>query len=479
MKHETFYERNAPDATVVAESLEGAKFAPYWLDAASAAGLRVRRPRLEGHRSTDLVVVGGGFTGLWTAVLAKRRDPARRVVLLEASRIGWAASGRNGGWVDASITHGPINGRTRWPDEYPTLERLGYENLDAMERDIQELGIACDWERVGALSLVLEEHQLEWAAEAGAAGETVLDHDETVTRINAPGALGAVAVSGRGVATVDPAKLVFGLAEAAERLGVEIYERSPVRRLERAADGGVIAVTKRGAVAASHAALATNVFPSLIKRNRLMTVPVYDYVLMTAPLTTEQRALIGWEGREGLGDMANQFHYSQLTKDGRILWGGYDAVYKPGGRIKAEYEDDPEIHAKLASHFFSLFPQLIDTGLTFTHRWAGVIDTSTRFAAFYGTARRGRVAYAAGFTGLGVATVRFAAEVMLDLLSGEETERTQLDMVRHKGIPFPPEPAATVGIQLSRWSLDQADHHEGRRNLFLRTMDAVGLGFDS
>jgi glycine/D-amino acid oxidase-like deaminating enzyme len=208
-----------------------------------------------------------------------------------------------------------------------------------------------------------------------------------------------------------------------------------------------------------------------------MTVPVYDYVLMTEPLDARQRASIGWERRQGIGDLANQFHYSRLTADDRILFGGYDAVYHYGGRVRAQYENRPQSFERLASHFFTLYPQL--EGLQFTHKWAGAIDTSTQFCAFFGTARRGRIAYAAGFTGLGVGATRFAADTMLDLLAGEPTERTELEMVRRRPLPFPPEPAASLGIQATRWSLDRADHREGRRNLLLRTLDALGLGFDS
>jgi glycine/D-amino acid oxidase-like deaminating enzyme len=208
-----------------------------------------------------------------------------------------------------------------------------------------------------------------------------------------------------------------------------------------------------------------------------MTVPVYDYVLMTEPLSASQLAAIGWSNRQGLADLANQFHYYRLTADNRILFGGYDAVYHYGGRVRERYESRRASHERLASHFFTTFPQL--EGLRFSHRWAGAIDTCTRFCAFYGTARGGQVAYAAGFTGLGVAATRFAADVMLDLLAGESTERTGLRMVRERPLPFPPEPAAAVGINLTRWSLDRADHREGRRNLLLKTLDALGLGFDS
>jgi glycine/D-amino acid oxidase-like deaminating enzyme len=215
----------------------------------------------------------------------------------------------------------------------------------------------------------------------------------------------------------------------------------------------------------------------LLKRNRLSTVPVYDYVLMTEPLTSAQLDSIGWHNRQGLGDSANQFHYYRLSRDNRILFGGYDAIYHYGARVREEYEDRPETFAKLAAHFFTTFPQL--EGLTFTNRWAGAIDTCSRFCAFYGTARGGRIAYATGFTGLGVASTHFGAKVMLDLLSGEKTELTELKMVQSKPMPFPPEPAASIGINLTRWSLNRADHNQGKRNLILKALDAAGLGFDS
>ena len=195
------------------------------------------------------------------------------------------------------------------------------------------------------------------------------------------------------------------------------------------------------------------------------------------PLTAAQLASIGWINRQGLADLANQFHYSRLTADNRILFGGYDAIYFAGGRIRPRYEERPATFQRLASHFLTFFPQL--EGVRFGHRWAGVIDTSTRFCAFFGTARRGRVAYAAGYTGLGVAATRFAADVMLDKLDGVSTELTELRMVRERPLPFPPEPAASVGINLTRRSLDRADHREGRRDILLKTLDAVGLGFDS
>jgi len=468
---------------VIEHSLTGAEQRVFWLDDLADAAKRPR-PRLTGERVAQLAIVGGGYTGLWTAVLAKRRYPDARVVLVEAKSIGWAASGRNGGFCEASLTHGHDNGVSRWPDEMPTLDRLGIENLDAIGAAEAEFGMDFEFERNGALGVAVEPHQLEWLHEevevAAARGDDsvrLLDEAEVRAEVDSPTYLGGVWDT-RGSALVHPAKLAAELARVAEELGVEIFERSPVRRIDTpGSTGAVTLVTDGGRVFAQQAVLATNVFPSLLKRNRLMTVPVYDYALMTEPLSGEQLASIGWSNRQGLGDLANQFHYYRLSRDNRILFGGYDAVYHYGRRVREQYEQRPESYERLAAHFFTTFPQL--EGLRFSHRWAGAIDTSTRFCAFFGTARDGRVAYAAGFTGLGVAATRFAAEVMLDRLEQRDNERTRLRMVRERPLPFPPEPAAAIGINATRWSLDRADHTGGRRNMLLKTLDALGLGFDS
>ncbi|TGN62787.1 FAD-dependent oxidoreductase [Nocardioides eburneiflavus] len=468
--HLTAYERHAPDPRLVAESLAGSELGVFWLDDAGAGSMPACAPLTASTRA-DLTVVGGGYLGLWTAVHARRRDPGRRVVLLEAQTVGWAASGRNGGFCDASITHGEENGRSRWPEEHDTLARLGRENLDAFEADVRDLGLACEWERTGALSVAVEEHQVDWLQ----GSSHVLDAAAVRAEIDSPLFLGG-ALEPDTSALVHPARLALDLARVAADLGVEVHEHSAVTGLRR--EGRVVEVsTDRATVTSDHVVLATGVAPSLVRRNRLMTVPVYDYVLMTEPLSAGQLASIGWAGRQGLGDLANQFHYSRLTREDRILWGGYDAIYPAGGQVHVRHEDRPESHARLASHFLATFPQL--EGIRFTHRWAGAIDTSTQFAAFYGTTHGGRVAHAAGFTGLGVGATRFAAEVVLDLLAGRPTERTELRMVRERPLPFPPEPLASVGINLTRWSLDRADHREGRRNGFLRALDRAGLGFDS
>ena len=177
-----------------------------------------------------------------------------------------------------------------------------------------------------------------------------------------------------------------------------------------------------------------------------------------------------------MSDLPNQFHYYRLTEDNRILWGGFDVIYYLGGRMNSEFESRPETWAKLSKHFFDTFPQL--EGLKFTHTWGGAIDTCSRFSVFWGRAMGGRVAYALGYTGLGTAASRFGGEVMLDLLDGRRSKATSTKFVQDKPLPFPPEPFRFMGIQATRWSLQHEDK-TGKRNLWLRGLDRMGLGFDS
>ncbi|WP_411123225.1 NAD(P)/FAD-dependent oxidoreductase [Streptomyces sp. x-19] len=460
-------------------ALADAARTPFWLEDPARPAVE---PALVGDEHCDLLVVGGGYSGLWTALLAKERDPQRDVVLIEGQEIGWAASGRNGGFCAASLTHGLGNGLSRWPGELGKLEELGARNLDAIEDAVARYGIDCDFERTGEIDVATAPHQVaelremaDEAAELGLTGQEFLDRDAVRAEVDSPTFLAGL-WDRTGVAMVHPAKLAWGLKRACRSLGVRVYEHTPGTELSSRGPG--IAVrTPYGRVFAQHTALATNAFPSLVKRVRPFIAPVYDYALMTEPLSAEQLAAIGWKNRPGLSDSANHFHYFRITADNRILWGGYDIIYRYGGGVRAEYDHHPDTYRKLAQHFFTCFPQL--EGLRFTHTWGGAIDTCSRFSAFFGTAHGGRAAYALGYTGLGVGATRFGAEVMLDLLAGERTERTELEMVRSKPLPFPPEPVRSLGIGITQWSMTRADENGGRRNLWLKAMDKVGLGFDS
>lgn len=450
---------------------------PFWLDDPA----KPHPESLLAHNlSTDLLIIGAGFAGLWTALLAKEENPSRDVILLEAGEVASGASGRNGGFLDASITHGFLNGLSRWPREIAALHQLGLDNLTGIETAIARYRIECDYQRTGEIDIATEPylldsfHEIIELAKPYRINFKFLDRDEIQRAVRSPLFLGGIKRFDSSI--VNPAQLAWGLRKACLDLGVRLHENTPVTKLEENAQR-VIAHTPHSTVHARKVALATNAFPPLLKRISYYVVPVYDYVLMTEPLTSAQRDSIGWQGREGLSDGNNQFHYFRTTADGRILWGGYDAIYHWNNGFGTHLENRPASFARLAEHFLQAFPQL--EGIRFTHAWGGAIDTCSRFSPFWGTAHHGKTAYTVGYTGLGVGATRFGAQVILDLLDHKKTERTQLEFVRTKPIPFPPEPFRSLGIHLSRWSLAQADNNQGRENLWLKFMNWVGLGFDS
>ena len=455
-----------------------ASVTPFWLD-------RPRpfppQPPLSGHTTADLVVVGGGFTGLWTALEAKRSNPEIDVVLLEQYEIAGAATGRNGGFCMATLTHGLGNGAQRWPEEVAELERQGLANLAAIRDTVRSYGIACDWRDSGELILATQPWQVEGLREAPQHAATFqrtlrfLDREEVAGEVRSPTYLAGL-WDQEGAAMVDPARLAWGLAEVCLKLGVRIHEHSAATALETSGQG-VRVSTANASVRGARVALGTNVFPNLVRRVRPFVVPVYDYVLATEPIPAERWEQIGWGSRAGLADAGNRFHYYSRTQDDRIVWGGFDAIYHFGNGLRPEHDQRPDTFEILAQHFFETFPQLL--GTRFSHAWGGAIDTCTRFSPFFGTALGGRVAYALGYTGMGVGASRFGARVMLDKLAGARTERTALEMTRRKPVPFPPEPLKWAGIQLTKRALGRADRGDGTRNLWLRSLDRLGVGFDS
>jgi glycine/D-amino acid oxidase-like deaminating enzyme len=463
--------------TEARRSFADAEPRPFWL---AQPGAPEPGPPLETDDEADLVVIGGGLTGLWAALLA--REAEQEVVLLEGERIAFGASGRNGGFMDASLTHGIDNGVARWPDEMPQLERLGRENFAAIKEAMASHGIDAGFEETGELSFATAPYQAEYIPEIVATARAhgwpaeALTAEQARAEVRSPTYHGAAYLpEGRGL--VDPARLAWGLAAAARAAGARVYERSQVAGLERERDGVRAATAAGPAVRARRAILATSAFPPLVRAIRRYVVPVYDYVLVTEPLGPEQHDSLGWARRQGLTDMGNQFHYYRLTSDDRILFGGYDAVYNFRNGMGPHLDERPASFALLAAHFFETFPQL--AGLRFTHRWGGAIDTCSRFSVMFGRALGGRAVFAVGYTGLGVAASRFGAQVALDLVEGRDTERTRLGMVRAKPIPFPPEPLRWAGITLTRRALARADRRDGRRGPWLRVLDRLGMGFDS
>lgn len=452
-----------------AERLADARRAPYWHDLHRVGPIAAP---LTGQNSADLVIVGAGFTGLWAAIHAKRRHPSRDVVLLEGQCVGYGASGRNGGFISDSLTHGLAHGLALWPSQLTDLLERGRHNLAQLADDLDGAGIDAGLRLIGKSVVAVDEHQnaaLPALAELlGKHGEKaeLLDRDAVRADVDSPTYLGGVRVRSGG-GTLDPVALAHGLRDWALRLGVRLYERTPVIDVRPG-----LVTTGHGRLHAEHVALATNAFRAPVRRLRKYVVPVYDHVLVTEPLTDAQWDAIGWSERQGLTDAGNQFHYYRPTPDGRILWGGYDAIYYYGSQTSSGLEQRDASHLLLAEQFAQTFPQL--DGLRFSHRWAGLIDTTSRFTPYVGVDRSGTVGHAVGFTGLGVAFSRYAAQTMIDALDGQPVP----SFIGDRPVPFPPEPARYLAVQATRGALAREDR-TGRRGLLLSTLDRFGVGFNS
>ncbi len=438
---------------------------------------------LQGATTADVAVIGAGFTGLWTALALTDTDPSLRVVVLEAETVAFGASGRNGGFCEASLTHGLANGMLHFPEELDRLEREGIDNLRELVAFTREHGIDCDLEETGTLAFADQPHQVgefrEWVDIAAEHGETLAFLDAEAARAEVHSPLWHAALyrpPGRDV-MLDPVKLCRGLARVAGERGVTIHERSRVTRLERRAGGVQVSTATGGSVRAAHVVVATSAYSGWLRRLQPLFVPVYDYALVSEPLTPDQRAAIGWERRQGLSDANNQFHYFRLTADDRILWGGYDAIHHFGSRVAPELDERPQTFDLLERQFFRAFPQL--DGLRFPYRWGGAIDTTSRFTVAFGQVLGGRVTYALGYTGLGVGASRWAAGVVRDFILRPDEDRLGLRIVPSPPIPFPPEPLRSLTVHAVRHELARADRNEGRRGMLLQTLDALGIGFDS
>jgi glycine/D-amino acid oxidase-like deaminating enzyme len=431
----------------------------------------------------DVAIVGAGFTGLWTAIALTDTDPTLRVAVLEAETVAFGASGRNGGFCEASLTHGLANGIRHFPDELERLEREGIENLQGLIAFTREHGIECDLEETGVLTLADQAYQVDefrdWVEEAAVYGERLefLDREAAQAEVHSPiWQAGLYRPPGRDI-LVDPARLCRGIAGVARARGVRIHERTKVTNLERVAGGVVVRTADGATVRAGHVVVATSAYSGWLRRLSSLFAPVYDYVLVSEPLMPDEREAIGWQRRQGLSDANNQFHYFRLTADDRILWGGYDAIHHYGSQVGPELDRRPATFDKLEAQFFRAFPQL--EGLRFPFRWGGAIDTTSRFTVTFGQTMGGRVTYALGYTGLGVGASRWAGGVVRDFLLRPDEDRLRLRIVNSPPVPFPPEPLRSAAIETVRHELDRADRNDGHRGLILQTLDALGIGFDS
>jgi glycine/D-amino acid oxidase-like deaminating enzyme len=280
---------------------------------------------------------------------------------------------------------------------------------------------------------------------------------------------------------VDPARICWGLKSVLlNRLGVRIFEGTRMIKVKPVGKTGMKAVCEGGVIHSDKVLLATNAFTSSVARIRNSVIPVWDYQIVTEPLTDEQLEKINWGtpgSRHAFGDNTNMFHYFRLTRDNRITWGGGGAVrYYFNRGIHAKLMDAPARYEQLATEFFDMFPQL--TGeVKFTHRWGGIIATSTRFCVVPGVKHNGRLAWAVGYTGHGVSASRFGARIGIELLGYQPSAVIKMRLVTSKALPWPPEPFRWMAVRMTQLALVRADKNGGKRGPWLKLLDTLGLGF--
>jgi len=377
--------------------------------------------------SVDLLVVGGGFCGLWGAILAKQKYPEKSVVLIEAESIANGASGRPAAILSTSVMHGIDNTERTFPEDVAELEELGKLNIDGFRQTIERYHIKCDLEWGGELKVSVGDDGIDAIAEDHRLYQKYghdsvkLDKSDVQSEINSP-IFHAGVWSRQRSGTVHPGKLIRGLKVLALTLGVSIYENTPHLSNARK-DNAVVVKTPEARITADKVLLATNAWAAGNKKIKRRVVAVRDRIVVTEPLTAEQLQSIGWSNRQGIYDTRTQLNYMRLTSDNRILFGGrLDYFY--GNNTDPKQDKNLEPYIRLVESFYRTFPQLL--GISFSHAWSGPIGLTTRMAVHYQRFHDDRMIFAGGYSGFGVTASRFGADVALSLLYGEETRATRL-----------------------------------------------------
>lgn len=415
-------------------------------------------PPLEGDLRADVAIVGGGFTGLWTAYHLLKADPGITVSILEANAIGYGASGRNGGFA-MTLIHRSLADLVDavGTDQAKALHHAAEESVRSIERVCAEEGIEADLQPNGLITVSNSPLQddvirrdIEVAQRLGIEGITYLNREAVQASVHSE--TFRCGMRETTCTLLNPARLVRGLKRAVERLGGRIYEGTPVTRLDLS-QREVVVRTPRGRVIAQRALLAANAYSARIPQLRRYVMPFYSYILLTEPLTEEQWARVGWAGREGMEDRRVFLHYFRPTIDGRLLWAGRDAPYHPDGP-HPRYDRDERVFRRLEETFAWTFPQLHD--VRFAHRWGGPIAVTAEFLPLVGWLKGERVAYAFGYNGHGVAITHLASRAVRDLILDRDSDERRLAIVNRKLVDLGPallrDPLvhATVRYQLRR-----------------------------
>ena len=452
-------------------ALSTARTVPLWSDILPT---EPARPPLSGDTDADVAIVGGGFSGLWTAYYLAGCDPSLRIVVLEAERVGFGASGRNGGWCSALLPMSPEVLAARYgPESARAMQEAMNATVAEVGRVVAEERIDCGFAHGGSLILARNEAQrrrltdeLGSVATLGVdTGQRWLEPGELRSRLPGTDALGAVFTP--HCAAVQPAALVRGLARAAERRGVVIHEQSRVTSL---LIGGVgLAV---GRVRAPVVVRATEAYTTRLPHQRRALVPLYSLVIATEPLPSDVWARLGWAGRETVGDGRQMVIYAQRTADGRIAFGGRGAPYHWGSRIRSSYDIHDAVHAALAGTLAELFPAA--AGAAITHRWGGPLGVPRDWHASVGYERASGLAWAGGYVGDGVATANLAGRTLAaGITSSSEQDLLRLPWYGHRSPSWEPEPLRWPAVRALAAIASSIDAHEQRTGRTPRLRSAI------
>ena len=431
----------------------------------STPQLAIERQPLLQNLSCDIAIIGGGFSGLWSAYYLKKLLPDSRIVIIEANQVGFGASGRNGGWCSGFLPNSigeldKLHGR----DAALEMYRHSFATLDEIENVLQSSQVDCDYFRGGTIngatndvqrSRVLQEVEELHRYGFGDEDFRLISTAEQSSRINITGLKTASFTP--HCAVIHPLKLALGLAESVEKLGVKIYENTPVREYTSGAikAGGF---TCRADVIIR----ATEGFTSQIKRHRRTLAPLYSYMVATSPLNANQLADLGWNNRETYHDMRNLIIYAQITKDKRIAFGGRGAPYHYASRVTAEYDTHPLIHERIIQAMNIVFP--VTKSLEITHRWGGPLGVPRNWQPSVNFERKTGLASLGGYVGDGVAATNLAGRTLAHLIAGDNHPLTRLAWVNRPSRKWEVEPLRYFGINSLLKLSDSVDRHEARTN---------------
>jgi glycine/D-amino acid oxidase-like deaminating enzyme len=455
-------------------ALSDTRFTTYWLDSLDPVA---DEAALEQDTSCDLLVVGGGFCGLWAAIQAKEQDPEREVVLIEAKSVANGASGRPAAIMSTSVMHGIDNTERIFPSDVAELEQLGRENMDGFQQTVKRYGIDCDLEWGGemkvsigdeGLATVEEDYQLylKYGHEA-----VKLDKAGMQSEIKSPLFHGG-AWSKKRSGTVHPGKLVRGLKQAALRLGVKLYENTPLLDNQKNREG-IVVTTPGATITARKVLLATNAWAAGHRHISRRVAAIRDRIVVTEPLTEAQMQKVGWRHRQGIYDTRTQLNYMRLTADNRILFGGrLDYFY--GNDTDPALDRTPQPFIRLVQSFYRTFPQLADE-IKFSHAWSGPIGLTTRMAVHYQKYHDGDMVFAGGYSGFGVTASRFGARIGLAILDQLNIPETRMQFARTMPNYIPPEPFRWIGAKITMYALDTLDEKGGWRKLWVAIVQKMGF----